>query len=307
MLLIDRAFGRSEELVCQIHDAIREGAIDRLEELNEELTLSASALSATSQEWLNGLSADLYMLSGQEARFPFRALEPGTQLPAQDALMQAIADRNWENLLRVLRSRELEISEDKRAYFRGRCYGELDMNHAPDLFYAHSVNLAPGNSSYRYIRLSWLAANRPPDARTTAEQFLDDPDTDLATVALAAWSLIRSGIESRREVSGNVVSKAARRFMGIPIMPELAAYPAEVVASTLLIAGYLFELLDKVDIAEPLYRRALSLDPTSHEARDLLRGWGRPDGEIREHSQLARAAEATHNQLQRDLVFAFAL
>lgn len=116
-------FMQHEAMLRQLHALIAAGRGEEQEAdaLREEMDESWLKLSAAEMTRIDGLSADLYMLSGDETI----GMPDRTKGQFQNDLTQAVGTNRWTLVLELLRIRPHILPEWVVAYYRARAYGEL--------------------------------------------------------------------------------------------------------------------------------------------------------------------------------------
>jgi tetratricopeptide (TPR) repeat protein len=136
-------FVRYEQLLLQLHDLIAagEGNSDAADLIRDEMEGPERHLSRAEMDLLDGLSADLYMLSGQEI---FEPLELGqTQQSLQAALRRVWQIQDMEALLRLLRKGPSNLTAEEMASLRSYAYEQIGVLESAVRFKRMAVPLAP--------------------------------------------------------------------------------------------------------------------------------------------------------------------
>ncbi|RYG49626.1 hypothetical protein EON79_00630 [bacterium] len=304
-MIISRDFNEAERLVHEVHMALRAHDNERVERVNDEITDIASRLNESQLNLLNGLSADFYSLSGEEIRFVLSKLGLGETDP-EYALRNAISEGNWRLVLTLLRSLELNVSEDKRAYLRAYAYERIGLHIAPEVFYRQASSLDPKNPIYPYLEFGSLSEKSPDRAVQRARDIVGHESSPAFATAQALWFLLKREFQLRGEVERGFVEGAIASLSSRLERTELREIPPQVASSIYIQLGFLHELLDQPVIALKHYRKASLLDPESQEARELLfdvAPMSFQDSD-REHDSLKRAQNAFHRDLRRELSLA---
>jgi hypothetical protein len=129
-----------------------EGESDRAEAVRDEATAHWDRLGPHEQAQARGLSADLYMLEGEEA---YRQATPEEREPRRlSARLAAAWDRqDWEEVLAILRLGTEFLTPDQVALLRFLGWYELGHDDAALLFLEHASRLSPQNPHYRLMTL----------------------------------------------------------------------------------------------------------------------------------------------------------
>src|SRR5687767_10165503 len=132
-----------ELLLLELHDLIASGRgeSEQAEAVRDKLDRTYNRLSPHEIERLNGLSHDLYMLSGDELPLPpnRRIVRNHAEFTAKTT--DAWQRGDWEQILVLLRQGMPSISTDKLAYTRARAYNQLGHPHAARCFIDYAVKL----------------------------------------------------------------------------------------------------------------------------------------------------------------------
>ena len=134
-------FVKLEELTRQLHHLIADGKCDTEEAdaVRDKMDTPWLRLNGEERECLNGLSADLYMLSNEEV------FEPLDRSKAQLAseLESALCCERWTEALALLRKNADVVTTEQRAIVRARAYEALGHHDTALLFLTYAVSLIP--------------------------------------------------------------------------------------------------------------------------------------------------------------------
>lgn len=143
-------FEQYESLLRRLHPlmAAGEGDTDEADAVRDEMDKPWRELSREEIARLDGLSADLYMLEGDEVAEPCHADD---RTPERlRAELKAARDRgDWETVLALLRKGPTFIAADQIAFLRARAYEALGHLEASRLFMEHAAELNPCESLYK--------------------------------------------------------------------------------------------------------------------------------------------------------------
>jgi tetratricopeptide (TPR) repeat protein len=125
-------------------ETVREGMFD-----------SWRLLTAEEVARLDGLSADLYMLTEEEF---FVKTDPAERTRARlgPRLRTAWQRRDWDEVLALLRTDPDFLDRAQLAYLRGRCWAEFGHHDVALLFFDYAARLKPENVSYQMLALEEL-------------------------------------------------------------------------------------------------------------------------------------------------------
>jgi hypothetical protein len=138
-----------EDLLKKHHRLIAEGKgeSEEADAVRDEMDRPERELSREELAWLNGLSADLYVLQDDEIFETAASETAAPDLLAAD-LDAAWHGQNWERVLELLRMGPAFISRDRVAYMRSRAYEELGHPDTARLFMDYAAELNPGEPLY---------------------------------------------------------------------------------------------------------------------------------------------------------------
>ena len=167
---------RYEQGLKNLHDLLARGQNDsrEAEAIHNAMDEVEPRLTGAEIDRLNGLSADLYMLSGNEMpEAPIRGVD-GAGLVE---LIQNAWDRgHLDEVLRLLRKQPRALSEDRIAHPRACAYARLGHPETAGRFFEYAYHANPTNSEYRYHYLaSLITVNRIAEARDLAVEWLGAP------------------------------------------------------------------------------------------------------------------------------------
>jgi hypothetical protein len=175
------SYGEYVRHLLRLHSLMAAGRGDSAEAdaVREEMLVPWRRLDPDELARVDGLSADLYMLTGEEI---FAAAEPAerTRSRLEPRLHAAWAKRDWDEVLALLRTGPDFLTPDRLAYLRGRCWAELGHPDVALLFFDHASRLSPGNLNYRALALEpLLQLGQLDEARQRAHAFSVDLDAHL--------------------------------------------------------------------------------------------------------------------------------
>lgn len=157
--------------------------------LRSILALLERALSDGELLIMNDLSSDLYMIEDDEI------LEPSSnQENSQYAVnvIKSVESSNWLRVLELLRIDVPHMSNEYRAYFRGRAYDWLGFFSSSREFYKYAIKLNPDDTVYRYLLLDSLSRGNAEATHSEASRYLQKPDAFPALTILSATILFKT-------------------------------------------------------------------------------------------------------------------
>lgn len=260
-----------ESTLLQIHELLRQDKDEEAERLQEDLNSWGAELSYAHRRMFSDLSADLYMIAGQEIRFSLESLgQPSTD--PKDSFVAAFRNNDWHHMLCLLRSLELQMPEHRRAYIRYLAYSHYGRTQSALSFLDFACQLNDQSVGYRYLRLSDLVGSGNRERwMQFANDYVMNSSTDPSLKVLANSSLLRDLIVGRDEVATDriVFLLDSLLYTAIPAFDQKVT-PQPVQSLGYITAGYCAELLENSTLARRLYLAAVEVDPESSEAKDLL-------------------------------------
>lgn len=172
-----------ESLLKDLHRLIAEGKCDSEEAdmVRDEMDRPERELTGEEMARLNGLSADLYMLSGEEIGEPYE----GTQEQLRASLRQARSNHDSEGILSLLRKGPKFIRAAGVAALRAEAYQQLGHLDSALLFAQYAALLQPDEPLFQVMILNLLILlNRYEEATTQAAGYIRTHE--LPSLALAA-------------------------------------------------------------------------------------------------------------------------
>lgn len=263
---------RSVQLLREHHRLMErgEGESDAAEAIREETHDLWPQLSPDEQDFLGGLSADLYMLEGDEVPEPggSEAITPG-QLRA--CIAEALSRQDWPALLKLFRKAPDILPAAQVAYLRARAYDALRHLDVAIDFLKYAIGQDPGNYDYRYLLLEMLIrAGKQDEASDVAAQHLADvqspPDLRMqagAVLFLHSKNLPVAEARPLLERAALVLEDAVAQAESDPNLSFDSAY-------AWLSVGYCQEALGDIDAARRAYERSVELVPGFHEGQSAL-------------------------------------
>lgn len=140
---VDKSYVRFVELLRQLHDLIAQGGGDSQEAdaLRDEMDVHVRHLTEAQVDRVEGLSADLYSLTGNELCAPEHRSNPLSEAE----LTAAWGVQDFDRVLTLLRRPTSFLSADLIAMLRGLCWRQLGDLETALLFYRRACHLDPKN------------------------------------------------------------------------------------------------------------------------------------------------------------------
>ena len=169
-------------LTLALHIMLKQGKGESAEAdlLREEVLPTWARLTEHERERLNGLSADLYMLEGDEMHVH---ADPADRTRGRfgPRFKAAWGRQDWDEVLKLLRIGPDFLGQDVNAYLRGRCWQELGQPDVAFLFFDHAGKLNPQRVGYHVLALEELTKYGNPDEIVQrASIYMDQEDSHLA-------------------------------------------------------------------------------------------------------------------------------
>jgi hypothetical protein len=262
------AYVEYESLLKKLHALIAEGKCDsdEADAVRESMDAPERLLNRAEKDRLNGLSADLYMLQGEEA----------LQSPPIDAntlkerVAHAQARNDWEAVLNLLRHRSPEeVPTDVVAIKRSRAYDALGHPDTALLFLDFGYRHKADEPHYQALRLRLLAdAGRVTEAEESATRILSEAHRWPAATIVAADVLLnvtQSGSQQERTQRWReILDRLAPVLRETPQESRLT--PNDFVLGQLLLAYCHFEL-QEFENGNAALKAAVDADPADRVMR----------------------------------------
>lgn len=261
-----------ESLLIRLSHAMAEGDEETADRMRQTMEGPERWLNTAEIVRLNGLSADLYMLSNDERYEPHDY--------SQDQLRHLLSDawrrRDAESTLALLRKGPEFLAPDRVAYLRSQAYGELGHTTPSLLFMRHAAHLQPQNTAYKAFVLEQLVrVGRVPEAVAEAIGYLQRHDTPMELLVQSAGILFISTQEMPAEQAHPLLEQCSQALQEAVGRKALGLDPAVVVQAYITL-GSCYELLGSREAAVAAYDYALSIDD-NNDAALILRGQLRTD------------------------------
>lgn len=265
-----------ESQLIDLHRLAAEGKgdSDGADSLRDAMEFPERELSDEELSRLNGLSADLYMLSGREQYEPSDS-ETVTPDQLRARIQAAWQSEEWDTVLRLFRRGEAGFSQDQIAYLRARAYEKLHHLHPASLFMRQASILNPSSVAYQSMSLELLLRlGQHQEAFTVAEQTLNDPNAPLFLRILAAEILVNVAQERDLEVARPIHEQVVRELREILRSPAFLELPTAGQVLGFLDLAASLEKLGQFAEAIAAMTEALTVQPNNDRvlvARGLLR------------------------------------
>ena len=264
-------FTEYEKLLIELSHAMRVIDTERANTIRRQMEGPERQLTDLMIERLDGLAADLYMLSGKEL---FERTDQADAVPTRlgAELRQAWEREEWQNVLTLLRKKLPFLSEEHRAYLRAVAYEHLGQINSASLFMDYAIQLNQKDETYRYFGLVYLSQMGEIDkAVIRARQYIADQDSPLVLLIEAAITLVQTS----RNLS--MIEFRNRATEAIPVLiaalnnvDGLAGTPREVIASAYITLGFCLQYMGDIIEAKVAYNLALKVDPRNDAAQNGL-------------------------------------
>lgn len=150
---------QAKKLLLKLHELDVQGKAQTPEadEIRAQMEGPERYLTQLERERLDGLSADLYMISGTEVRL--------LEAPSPKVCEEILGGSDWDRKLAILRARNLQFSESNVACGRAVCWIELGDFDVALVFARHAFNIDQDNAFFRLILVEcFLRLGRERDA-----------------------------------------------------------------------------------------------------------------------------------------------
>jgi tetratricopeptide (TPR) repeat protein len=257
-----------ESLLKQLHRLIAtgNGNSEEADAVRDEMDRPERELSSEELTRLNGLSADLYMLQGDEV-FERPGEDPWTPQQLAAHLKSAWTREDWEGVLQLLRQGPTFIDRDRIAYMRAWAYSELGHPDTSLLFMEYAADLNPREPQYRLQLIEQLSQlGRHAEARERVDEYIQDDSSSPALLIKAASVLFRAARASDRETASPVYEQAIQLLRRA--LPTASDALPDVVASGYLTLGLCYEALGQLESADGAYSTVLERDRVDGTATD---------------------------------------
>lgn len=267
------AFVEHERLLMETHD-LKDLSI----EIQESIQETWDALDSDERARLHGLSADLYMISGNE-------ILEHTDLSSEhlsQALTAAWNAKDSPRFLCLLRKGPKGLSQDQIAYLRWRHYGHLGHKSAALKFLLHAIKLNPKPNYYCCLLQFLINIGKRQEAREMAAKLVFEKQTHPNLVIMATAVLFQEEQPPYSILIG-ALRDALKREEQLPGKHLLKARTLG-----LILLGLCYEQLNKNYRAMIAFGEALSLDPEDEEVFRRLSNLRYSNNPNQELDQLAQ-------------------
>ena len=227
--------------------------------LRDQLASLDLLLPEDELEFMNALSSDLYMIEDDEI---LELLSPKYEATYARELMNAFNSGNWLFVLDLLRQDADNLTNEYRAYFRGRAYAQLGLLASSLEFYKYAWKLKPADVVYRYQYLDTLSYLSVEAAAVVARDYLDVPLAWPAVTILSATVLFKTTRDGDPAHNAEVYQLLADT---LPVVLSDAAVVSSVPKSLISLGyidlGFSLEILGDYASSARALEYALSVDP----------------------------------------------
>ena len=257
----------------------------------EALDRTWRGLDRGEMDRLSGLSADLYMLQGQEICEP---LGEGLTVGERNRLLgEAVAQQDWEQFLRLLRKGESPFEASVLAFLRGSAYGALGHDATGLVFLRHARALDPGNEQHRAVLLDQLTLQDDlAEAVAEADLVLAEA-TPSAALRLQAGTIVLLSARSIPSTKRRPVFERAASVLRHALDDAAADQQRDLfVASGWVTLGRCYAMLGLSNDARSAYDTAMDIVPGYAEAlveRAYLRERNDPAGALQDFQAAIKA------------------
>lgn len=258
----------AEQLTLRLHELIRNGQDDDVEtdSVREQLVETLARVPSEDRSLLNDLSGDLFMLNGEEI-----LVNPAGHEALE--LRAAWEQRDWRKVRALLVYNISHVTNDYRAYARGRAWGELGYHRAAAEFLFYAWRVRPEKDNYAYLAVqALLNANTYPEALGRAVEIEGSGEAS----ATLLYNLAHVLYDGARRCDGPFAARLYTRV--VEIVDKASALPQPVVNSLQIAAlvnkAFAQSYLEAPANAEATLTKALALDPSNDivlSARGLVR------------------------------------
>lgn len=264
-------YGEYEWLLVQLARAMANGDEAEADRLRDEMDRPALYLDAEELQRLRDLSADLYMLSGEEIAEPYG----GGEAALRQELFETFSRQDAARMLSLLRSAAF-LPHPMVAFMRAAAYRQLGHPLAALEFARYATARDPADAGNRVMAICILVElRRYEDAGTLAGESLRDdaiPDASRLPIASAAFQLTRGLPRDDALPIFAALASGLREHLLQPSARTQISGDDLSMAWTLY--GACLESLGDSEAAIDALTRAVELDPTNADAlarRGVLR------------------------------------
>jgi tetratricopeptide (TPR) repeat protein len=253
-----------ERLLMALHRLIAEGKgdTDEADAVREQMEWPERNLSRDEMDRLNGLSADLYMLQGNEI-FESLPQEERTRETLGIALKEAKDRRDWQKVLDLLRKGPVFLTSDQIAFIRTQAYKELGHLETALAFIEYAASLEPENALYDWKATEFLLdLGRYREARARTDEQLKNKELAPELLIQSASSMVAAAKHASREEASALYNQAIKLLRHV--LPEallVSGESASIVAFGYTLLGHCYEIRGQFDDALDAYNDALTVDP----------------------------------------------
>jgi tetratricopeptide (TPR) repeat protein len=185
------AYVRCQRLLKELQELMArgEGESERADAVRDAMEAIRHALDAAESLRIEELSADLYMLTGEEI---FQDISPAERATLPQRLQRAFDEGRFEEVLALLRYEADFLPRELIAYLRGRCWFRLHDYEPAVWFSQYAHELTPGEPGPAVMVLDALwRAGRQADVMERARGIVENPSAHPTVLLTAALMLFR--------------------------------------------------------------------------------------------------------------------
>jgi tetratricopeptide (TPR) repeat protein len=253
-----------EALLVRLHELDRAGSLDSEEAdlIRDQMDGPWARLGRFERERLANLSADLTSDSAESAVARTHAETDALLAQARSAY----ANRQWDELLSLLRATEDQFPRSLVAYMRGRCWSALGRPEAAYRFFEDARTAEPGNANYELLALDALfRSSKREQALQRASAMIERSDAEPQLIFGASKVLTDAAQDLPREQSERLYAQVISALRSALANPRAPSVPLLVLVARLNLAIAL-ERLGHDEEAQQAYAELVLHHPESEEA-----------------------------------------
>ena len=145
------SYQKYKELLLKLHDLVAQDKdqTDEADIIRDAMDAPGTRLTDEEHERIKGLSADLYMLVGEE----IKERSPLSEKEIRDVLARQFKANDSDGILESLRKYNYESQDEHLACIRAICWEALGDFDVALLFARHALKLNPSDPYYRLLML----------------------------------------------------------------------------------------------------------------------------------------------------------
>jgi tetratricopeptide (TPR) repeat protein len=273
--LTSPTFDKFVGLLRKLHELIAQGKgdSDEAEVVRDAMDGPWSDLTHVEKELSQGLSGDLYSLTGDEVYAP-----EGRSNPVQESELKAAWEaEDYDRVLTLLHRPAPFLKADEIAFMRAHCWAQLGDLETALLFYRHASDILPHDEQYSVmLMLTCLGLGRLSDARSFAARLADDGKVTVPIILLRAAGVLYACQEDlpgpgSTSAMGRIVELIERALEMDRQQPTQDRLRDGDLAQYLTIAAVCYDALGRARDAMDTCETALRLD-TNNELAKTVKG-----------------------------------